>query len=283
MITLTLVIPVYNEERHIKGCLDAIAAQSVPADEVIVVDNNCTDKTIELAAQYPFVTVIRETRQGRGWARSTGFSHAKSDIIGRIDADSRIAVDWVGRVKERFESDSSLMGITGLAYTSVLPGNNQLKLKLFSRAYYWIASFRFNTVTMWGANMAMRRTAWEQVASKVCNDDRLVHEDEDVSLWLASRGAVIAQDSRLIMTTNGQTYRYLPKLLQYWRLFSLTKRIHLRNGNLSDPRLKKLGVIRTFPGMVLAVLLGLYLFTCSVLFFPIDTYFIHRNKDSDWF
>lgn len=49
MLTLTLVIPVFNEEHQIKGCLDAVASQTVMPDEVIVVDNNCTDRTIEIA------------------------------------------------------------------------------------------------------------------------------------------------------------------------------------------------------------------------------------------
>ena len=48
-LTLSIVIPVFNEERYIKACLDSIAAQTVKLDEVIVVDNNSTDKTVLIA------------------------------------------------------------------------------------------------------------------------------------------------------------------------------------------------------------------------------------------
>ena len=53
-LTLSIVIPVFNEQRYIKACLDSIAAQTVKPDEVIVVDNNSTDKTVQIAKKYKF-------------------------------------------------------------------------------------------------------------------------------------------------------------------------------------------------------------------------------------
>nr|MDQ2973765.1 glycosyltransferase [bacterium] len=67
-MTLSLVIPVYNEEYNIKRCLTAIAGQTIMPDEVIVVDNNCVDKTIEIAKSFGFVTVVKEPKQGRTYA-----------------------------------------------------------------------------------------------------------------------------------------------------------------------------------------------------------------------
>ena len=108
MLTLSLVIPVFNEENQIESCLKSIENQTVMPDEVIVVDNNCTDRTIEIVEKFKFVKVIKESRQGRGYARTAGFNEAKSDIIGRIDADSRLSNNWVEHVKNKFEEDDSL-------------------------------------------------------------------------------------------------------------------------------------------------------------------------------
>src|SRR5690349_12508105 len=98
-IRVSIVIPAYNEEFHLRSCLQAIADQSQPVHEVIVVDNNSSDQTAKVAATYPFVKVIHEPRQGRVFARNAGFNAATGDVVGRIDADIILPVDWVAHVQ----------------------------------------------------------------------------------------------------------------------------------------------------------------------------------------
>lgn len=277
MLTVSLIIPVYNEERHIKACLDSISKQSVAPDSVIVVDNNCSDATIEIAEKYPFVQVIKEQNQGRAYARSAGFNLANTDIIGRIDADSRLDDDWVEKVKRYFETDVELQGVTGLARTAVLPYINVPKAKIFSRAYFWFAHAGFRTVTMWGANMAIRHGAWQQVKDEVCLDDKQVHEDQDLSLEMAAKGMKQAVKNDLLITTNGQTYRYLPKLIHYASLYEKTRRLHRKKGTLDSTLLPRLGFWETLPGRICALPLAIYLLLISVVPFPLD-YFIVRSK-----
>ena len=123
--SLSIIIPAYNEARHIKACLDAIAAQTEVPDEVIVVDNNSTDRTVEIANSYPFVTIMNESTQGIVFARNRGFNATTTDIIGRIDADSVLPIDWVTRVKayyaepEHFASYAYTGG--GFFYNKPLP------------------------------------------------------------------------------------------------------------------------------------------------------------------
>ncbi len=121
MLSLTIVIPVFNEEHHIKACLESIACQTIAPTEVIVVDNNCTDRTIEIAEKFNFVRVVSEKQQGRGYARTTGFNAVKTDIIGRIDADSRLDSTWVEEVISVFEAREDVTGVTGIGRVSFLP------------------------------------------------------------------------------------------------------------------------------------------------------------------
>ena len=115
--SLSIVIPAYNEENHLRACLDAIARQTVMPDEVIVVDNNSTDKTAEIAREYPFVKVLKEKRQGIVYARNRGFNAANSQFIGRIDSDTRLPRDWVGRVKCFYDDEKHLEeALTGGGY-----------------------------------------------------------------------------------------------------------------------------------------------------------------------
>src|SRR6266446_10756886 len=98
-LTLTIVIPVFNEQDHLAACLRAIGVQTIRPDEVIVVDNNSTDDSAEIAQQFPFVRLVREKQQGVLFAKNKGFKSAKSDIIGRIDADTILPQRWVQHVK----------------------------------------------------------------------------------------------------------------------------------------------------------------------------------------
>lgn len=281
MLTLSLIIPVYNEERHIEACLEAVKNQIVMPDEVILVDNNCSDATVAMAKKYSFVTVVRESRQGRGYARSAGFNAARCDIIGRIDADAVIDKDWVRIVKQRFSHDEELMGLTGIGMTAVLPFSSKLKSTLWSRCYFWFVHAGFGVVTMWGANMAVRRSAWNKVESKVLLDDSVVHEDQDLSLWIASESGKIVQDSELRVTTSGQTYRYLPKSIRYLKLYLKTKRIHAKNGNLKTATYR-LSFSKTIAGRVVAMFLGCVFIAVNTVLFPLDYVMVTSVKYKNW-
>lgn len=270
-LKLSIVIPVYNEEDHIKACLDAVAKQTVMPEEVIVVDNNCTDKTIEIARSYPFVRVVKEPRQGRGHARSKGFDEAKGDIIGRIDADSRILPNWSERVKKTFEDDS-VVGVGGLGLTYTLPLRflPNFYTTFWSRVYYWSTHADTRVITMWGANMALLKSAWLEVRSEVCLDDQLVHEDIDVSLVVASAGHKIIQDENMLIKTRGQDYHYFPKLVEYAIRRIRTQHIHRKKGYMSDPKVHKVSFLRAEWWRFITFLPGLIFLITGLVCWPID-------------
>ena len=136
-LTLSLIIPAYNEEHHLKDCLDSIAKQTVMPDEVLVIDNNSTDKTVAIAKKYPFVRVIHEPKQGVIHVRNTGFDAATGDIIGRTDADNLLTENWVKRVKEIF-ADENVDAATGPMYFYDMPlkEDNAFAEHLFKGSLY---------------------------------------------------------------------------------------------------------------------------------------------------
>jgi glycosyltransferase involved in cell wall biosynthesis len=265
---ISIVIPVFNEERHIRGCLEAIARQSVMPNEVIVVDNNSTDKTGDIAREFSFVRVVHESQQGRGYARSKGFNEAKHEIIGRIDADSRIAPDWVERVLAAFSADPELSGVTGPGKTSFIPLVEGWRTTLFARGYFWHVHAGFKTITMWGANMAIRKSAWQAAAPVACLDDELVHEDQDVSLCMAAQGHRIIQDDDLLVVADGQEFLSVSKALRYRKLYIKTRRRHATFiKSLKDERSFRLQATETLLGfLIIYVLGGVVLLLHSIIF-----------------
>lgn len=106
---ITVVIPCLNEEEGIRKVLAQIPEF---VDETIVVDNNSTDKTGQIAAQMG-AKVIPEQVLGYGRAYKTGLTHAQGDIIVTLDGDHSYPVDAISyllenllRSKARFLSAS---------------------------------------------------------------------------------------------------------------------------------------------------------------------------------
>jgi len=81
---VSVVIPAYNEEENISKVIKDFSKSYV--DEILVVDNNSTDKTEELAKKAG-VKVIKEKRQGYGFAIQKGLKEAKGDVIILTEAD----------------------------------------------------------------------------------------------------------------------------------------------------------------------------------------------------
>ncbi len=80
---ISLVLPCFNEEHGLPEVFRDLPAS---VDEVVVVDNNSTDRTIEIARNFGAV-VVRESRQGYGAAYKTGLRRATGDIIVTMDGD----------------------------------------------------------------------------------------------------------------------------------------------------------------------------------------------------
>ncbi|HLC91813.1 MAG TPA: glycosyltransferase [Candidatus Saccharimonadales bacterium] len=275
-LSVSIVIPVYNEERHIKACLDATMAQSVQPLEIIIVDNNCTDRTIELALQYPRVKIVKEPMQGRGAARTAGFNAARGDIIGRIDADSILTAGWIERVTQDF-GDASVMGLTGLGKTNLFPRPRNLFIAFWARVYFWVTHAYFDSITMWGANMAVRRSMWLKVNQQVTLDDKLVHEDQDLSLVILGVGGKIIQDNKLLVITKGLSYFYWPKFWEYFIRSIKTKQYHERKHTVPRDSHLRIGLWRALPGAIIGWFFGVIFIIGSVVAWPVNFLLLKRN------
>jgi glycosyltransferase involved in cell wall biosynthesis len=104
--SVSVVIPVYNEEKLIKSCLESLYRQSgIINFSTVLVDNGSTDATQqkidEFSTEYSDfpLTVLEEAEKGTGIAAHTGFDYAinrlGSETIARIDADSIASPNWL--------------------------------------------------------------------------------------------------------------------------------------------------------------------------------------------
>jgi len=95
---ITIVIPCLNEE---KGIVEVLSRIPPLVDEVIVVDNDSTDRTAELARSHG-ARVLHEKVRGYGRAYKTGLLKAQGDIIVTLDGDHSYPIDAISYLLESF-------------------------------------------------------------------------------------------------------------------------------------------------------------------------------------
>jgi glycosyltransferase involved in cell wall biosynthesis len=87
--SISVIIPAYQHALTLPACLNALLAQTAPADEIIVVDDGSTDNTPDLLADFEKrgVRVIRQENAGSNEARNRGFQEATGELLLFLDAD----------------------------------------------------------------------------------------------------------------------------------------------------------------------------------------------------
>lgn len=92
---ISVIIPVYKVERHLRDCLESILASTHRNLEIILVDDgspdNCGRICDEYAAKDDRVSVIHQMNQGLSGARNSGLAAAKGDFIAFVDSDDKIS------------------------------------------------------------------------------------------------------------------------------------------------------------------------------------------------
>jgi glycosyltransferase involved in cell wall biosynthesis len=225
-LNVSIVIPAYNEESHLRLCLESVAKQTVQPFEVIVVDNNSTDATAAIARLFPFVRLISESRQGVMYARDCGFDAARGEIIGRLDADSIVEPNWVETIHKVFQ-DKSVDAATGtVRYREVCLSSVFNAIDFRIRSFMARRCAPLGEQSMQGVNLAIRKSAWEAVKSDVCHERRH-HEDLDLSAHLAIAKYKAIFEPRMIVTNTARQADAHPKtFFEYAISNPRTYRIH---------------------------------------------------------
>lgn len=89
MPLISVVIPLYNKELHIKRALDSVLTQKIQNFEIVIIDDGSIDKGVEIVKKFtdPRIRLIQQENMGVSIARNRGIKEAKGDIIAFLDAD----------------------------------------------------------------------------------------------------------------------------------------------------------------------------------------------------
>ena len=96
-MTITLIVPIYNEEPFLERCLKSIENQTVKFDEVILIDDKSTDKSAQIAYEFAFKNgwrqILNANNRGLSYTRNVGIKKANSEYVTFLDSDDELTVD----------------------------------------------------------------------------------------------------------------------------------------------------------------------------------------------
>ncbi len=193
--TVSVVIPVKDDSEELARCLTALSAQSRVADEIIVVDNGSSDDSADVAVKAG-ATVVSWPQPGIPAASSRGYDEASGDLILRLDADCVPHESWIDDVVMTFEQHPDASALTGTArfIDGPAPLRGSLAV-LYLGAYSAVSALALGHRPLFGSNLAMRRSAWQEVRGSVHRDDPELHDDLDLSFHLGERHRIRYLDS----------------------------------------------------------------------------------------
>ncbi|MFZ7088425.1 glycosyltransferase family 2 protein [Curtobacterium sp. RRHDQ10] len=180
-LRVTVVVPVLDDADQLRACLGALARQTRPADEVIVVDNGSSDESVRVALRAGAV-VLHEPVRAIGAAAARGYDAATGDLVARIDSDTVVPTDWLARATGWF-ADPLVTAVTGPGRLRGLgPVEGAFWQSAYMTAYFVLVWGSLARPPLFGSNMVVRRDAWLAVRGRVHRTDPEVHDDIDLAL-----------------------------------------------------------------------------------------------------
>src|SRR2546430_2607456 len=109
---ISVIIPAYNAEATLPFCLTALMQQTHLPDEIIIIDNRSTDRTMAIAENFAqkcaLIHLCREERQGDAPACNRGAAESTGDILAFTDADCVPDREWLEHLVTTYHADPSL-------------------------------------------------------------------------------------------------------------------------------------------------------------------------------
>ena len=212
MPAVTVIVPVYNGEKFLPRCLDAINSSKHAPLEVIVVDDGSTDDSAELSRGRGARVIATARQSGPGAARNLAAVEARGDILLFVDADVVIQPDTISKIALCFLERRELAAVFG-SYDDN-PGERNFLSQYRNLLHHFVhQTSNPEASTFWAGLGAIRRDVFAAVGGFDC-EKFAVPSIEDIELGSRLRSA----GHRILLAKDIQAQH-----LKRWTLIPMVK------------------------------------------------------------
>ena len=242
----SIIIPVYNSSTTFKECLDAIFNSSIKDFEVIVVSDNSTDNSVEIAKNYKCKIIELTENKGPSFARNTGAREAKGEILFFIDSDVIIKNNALKYVSEKFR-ESEVNAIQGIYshdpdYKNILTQYQQS----YTNYYIWPEKKKYAS-TLSTCCFAIRRKVFSLFKGFNTGIKRATCEDEEFGYNLIEKGfkTIILRE---LVVDHRVHYSFKYFIRRTFNRYTSHMKSYLRNKTIMK-KVKQLNYIKVITGL----------------------------------
>jgi biofilm PGA synthesis N-glycosyltransferase PgaC len=228
-VTITALIPAHNEEKLIGATIQSLMNQDRKPDRIIVVADNCTDKTVEVAKSFGvevFLSVNNDKKKAGALNQVLEKilpSMGENDTVMIMDADTVLRQGFLSAAAKRFTDDRGLSAVGGLFFGEDVPGLlAQIQKNEYTRYSREIDRRRGRVFVLTGTASIFRARSLRTVAEQRGHllpgtkgqvyDTHALTEDNELTIALKSLGALMVSPSECMVETE-----LMPGLGALWR------------------------------------------------------------------
>ena len=212
---VSVVVPVWNEARHIEGCLRRLFEQTYPADrfEVVVVDGLSDDGTRQLVERLiaarggqgiavgPALRLVEDPKRQRPSAVNAGIRAARGQVIARIDARALVPLDYLARCVDALERTGA--DNVGGIQRPIAAGAMQEAIGLAMSHPFGVGNAQFRLGRRSGFVDSIylgcfRRKVFDRIGL-FDEDEPLLSEDSDINQRIRESGGRVYLDTAIVV------------------------------------------------------------------------------------
>lgn len=231
---ITVIIPVYNEEKCIEECLNSIVNNTRAPDEIIVADGMSEDRTRERVSQFSQVKLLSNTKRTAASGRNLAISAASGDIIIFTDGDCYADSEWIKNIEKAFEH-YHLDALGG----KVAPAKAENKIEEFWNHLAWNILMSFGDKGYKVVNRTMNDAF---VTANCAYRKEILNKLDGFDEWFGNNAEDVDLSWRALAL--GADMRYIPEAVIYAHGVTTLKGIRkksFRNGISSSKIQKRYG------------------------------------------
>jgi len=139
MVSVSVVIPVYNVEKYLSECLDSVINQSLKDIEIICVNDGSTDNSLFILEEYSKkderIKIISHENRGTGFTRKVGLDNSNGDYVFFLDSDDFLELDALELLLDNALSNDSDLVLFKIIRYNHLKNSKNYSLPVFDLDY----------------------------------------------------------------------------------------------------------------------------------------------------